>query len=77
MRALNEKIARALAEDIRRRGGNGRTLEFHDDEAVYVVSVRVEKASNKTLRESRGYVLKMSGSAPGDPCTCCGGTGRV
>jgi hypothetical protein len=73
---LNERIAQALAEDVRNRNSNGATIEFHDDLAVYVVTVRVDKTLNKALRDSRGYVMEMSGSAPGSPCTCCSGTGR-
>ena len=75
--ALNEKIARALAEDVRRRNSNGGMIEFHDDKAVYVISVRVDKMLNKALRESKGGFMNMSGSPPGFPCGCCGGTGKA
>lgn len=74
---MNEKIARALAEDVRRRGSAGGTAEFHDDEAVYTVSVKVDRSLGKTLRESRGdVIMKMSGAGPGSPCGCCNGTGK-
>ena len=46
---VNEKIAKALAEDVKRRSSNGGTFEFHDDDAVYTVSVRVERTLNKSL----------------------------
>jgi hypothetical protein len=73
---VNEKIARALAEDIKQRKSTGGTLEFHDDEAAYTVSVKVDRTLTKSLREIRGHVLKMSGAAPGSPRTCCNGTGK-
>lgn len=75
--ALNENIARALAEDAKRRRSGGETMEFHDDEAVYTVSIKVDRTLTKSLRESRGYVMKMSGGSPGSPCGCCSGTGRA
>jgi len=74
---LNERIARALAEDAKRRNSNSETVEFHDNEAVYTISVKVERNLNKSMRESRGGILSMSGGSGGSPCTCCNGTGRT
>jgi hypothetical protein len=74
---VNEKIAKALAEDVKRRSSNGGTVEFHDDDAVYTVSVRVERTLNKSVRDSRGGILSMSGGSPGASCGCCNGTGRA
>lgn len=73
---MDQKIAQALAADVRRRGSNGGTVEFHDDEAVYTVTVTVERPLTKSFRESRGGVLSMSGGGAGSPCDCCNGTGR-
>lgn len=74
---MNEKIARALAEDAKRRSSNSETVEFHDNEAVYTISVKVERTLSKSIRESRGGILSMSGGSGGSACTCCGGTGRA
>ena len=74
---MNERIAKALAEDAKRRNSHSETVEFHDSEAVYTISVKVERTLNKSLRESRGGILSMSGGSGGSACTCCSGTGRA
>lgn len=74
---MNAKIAAALAQDAKRRNSNSETLQFHDDEAVYTISVTVNRIPNRSMRESSGRILSMSGGAGGSECTCCNGTGRA
>jgi hypothetical protein len=69
---LDEKIARALAQDAKKKGGG--TIYFHDDEAIYTVTVSVERTSVKYLRENKGTFI--SAGSPGTACGCCSGTGR-
>jgi hypothetical protein len=74
---VNEKIAQALAEDVKRRSSNGGTFKFHDDFSVYTVSASVERTLNKSFRDSAGQELRVSGGAAGASCGCCNGSGRV
>lgn len=74
---MNERIAKALAEDAKRRNSSSETLEFHDNEAAYTVSVKVERLLSKSVRESKGGILSMSGGSGGSACACCSGTGRA
>lgn len=71
---MNEKIAKALVQDLIRRGDSGGTIQFHDDNSVYTVSVIRQAESQTYLRESKG--LFVSVGAAGGPCGCCNGSGR-
>lgn len=72
---MNERIARVLVQDIMRGNSKPGTVQFHDDESVYTVTVTVERVFQKTLRESKGLMVSQGGS--GSACGCCGGTGRA
>ena len=71
---MNERIARALVEDLLSKSRSGGTLEFHDDSMVYTVTVSSALVPNKSVRESKGWTVSPGSS--GAPCTCCNGSGR-
>jgi hypothetical protein len=75
---MNPKIARALVEDLKRKGSHEGRLEFHDDDYNYVVEVTATKIVRKfsSVSEDRRGAF-ISAGAPGSPCGCCGGSGRA
>jgi hypothetical protein len=72
---MNEKLARALVADLLRKGLSSGTIEVHDDENVYTVTVSATRVLQKYLRESRG--LFVSSGAAGSVCPTCNGSGRI
>ena len=72
---MNERIARALVADLLKKGRHSGSIEFHDDEYVYSVTVTSNQILQKSLRESKGVFVSPGSS--GDPCGCCNGSGRA
>ena len=71
---MNEKIAKALVEDMLRSGRDTGSIRFHDGAKVYIVEVTSTIALSESLRKSAGTYI--SAGPGGSVCGCCHGSGR-
>lgn len=64
---MNERIAKALVENIVRGNSRPGAIQFHDEQYIYTVTVTREVVLLKSTRDTKGQMVSQGGS--GSPCT--------